>query len=154
MKYALTALLAALAFFVFASMEFHRRKETLNAQAEIHHRIDFDKISPKEFVKILRLPGKVNGDYLEFLDRAPLNWVTEADVKFLMPLLRSTDSCKCLLSPLSSTLYHAGSATMGGYAAELIDSYRNKSRFPQSFFSCPSTSAEKINAIWEWQLHH
>lgn len=115
---------------------------------------DFAQSSPKDLIDLLKNPDnrRAKLNQIVFNDKAPIDWIKKSDLEFLMPLIHSSDTSKCFVSVLSSQACFSNcSATLGGYAIEMITCYRKKVQFPQSFFNCPQTEAQKVKEIEEWR---
>jgi hypothetical protein len=114
--------------------------------------LDFNKLSPKDLILFLKNNRKkVDGkNILSFMDRAPAGWVKKSDLSFLMEQIHSADTCSCLISPLSSQACLRCWSTIGGHAAEMIESYRSNTGYPASFYNCPLVATDKIKELDLW----
>lgn len=114
-------------------------------------RVDFNVITVKEFIELIK-KRKLNDreNSIGYLKNAKVGWVKKSDLDLLIPLIRSTDTCKCVISLLSSSNYPGQYSILGGFAIELINSYRFNVEFPEQLYNCPRTEEEKIKEIERW----
>src|SRR6218665_28183 len=113
---------------------------------------DFAKSTPKDLIALLKANrGTDHSNQVRFLDRAPAGWIKESDIGFLMTVIASSDTVSCFVSPFSSTACYNCYATLGGHAMEMIECYRQNTRFPSSFFNCPRTDPQKVKEITKWR---
>ena len=80
----------------------------------------------------------------------PDDWVKKENIEPLIKLLKSQEKCYCIVNPLSSYSASSESATVGGFAIELINSYRLKKKLSFGLWSCPETDERKANEIIAW----
>jgi hypothetical protein len=114
---------------------------------------DFTKSTPTDLITLLKNKDnrRSKSSQIVFMDRAPIDWIKKSDIKFLMTLIYSHDTSKCFISVFSSTsCFNNCYATIGGQAIEMIECYREKSKFPRSFFNCPNTDLQKVKNIRKW----
>jgi hypothetical protein len=114
---------------------------------------DFAKSTPSDLIELLKNEDRGKGrlNRIAFMDRAPVGWIKKSDIAFLMTLIHSTDTAKCFVSPLSSYACMDCYSTLGGHAIEMIECYRQNTRFPGSFFNCPTTDQQKVKDLAKWR---
>lgn len=115
---------------------------------------NFGKSTPRELIELLKNTDNKRSklNQIVFNDKAPADWIKKSDIGFLMTLIHSSDTAKCFVSVLSSqACFNNCFSTLGGQAIEMIECYREKVRFPRSFFNCPKTDAKKVKEIHEWR---
>lgn len=128
----------------------------LKTKSQINLSINYEKVNfsvtpPRELIELLKNnKGNAHVNYFRYDNNAPDDWISHDDIVFLIPLIRSNDSCKCLISPLSSQMVHNPTSTIGGLALSMIDSYRYQTPFPKSFFNCPRVDLERVKDIENW----
>ena len=77
--------------------------------------------------------------------------ITRADVAKLVDVVYSQQRCRCLVSPLSSYMPQYNEySTLGGIAMDMIDAYRNGTKFPQGMWSCTKTDRTRADEIVQW----
>lgn len=94
---------------------------------------------------------RCNNNLLDlYVDTAGLK-ITRKDVAKLVDIVYSQQRCRCLLSPFSSyrPQYNEYS-TLGGIAMDMIDAYRNGTKFPQGMWSCTKTDRTRADEIVQW----
>jgi hypothetical protein len=114
---------------------------------------DFSKSTPEDLIHLLKNVDRRKSKFhqIAFMDLAPVGWIKKSDIAFLMTMIHSSDTAKCFVSPLSSYACMDCYSTLGGHALEMIDCYRQNTRFPNSFFNCPKTDPQKVKDISKWR---
>ena len=83
------------------------------------------------------------------LDSFPKNWVKKEDIDTLIKLVNSREKCRCFLNPLSSHIPF-DSAEIGGYAARLIESYKEKKKLSFGLYACPKVDWIEADKLVNW----
>jgi hypothetical protein len=112
--------------------------------------IDLTKISVKEYVELLKVKvADRTHPFIVIEKNAPVNWITEKDLEYLISLLDSDEPSHCVMHYYSSH-WPMDKSTIGGQAAELIVSYMLKEEYPHFLTKCSGTGQERNDAIKEW----
>jgi hypothetical protein len=109
----------------------------------------FSKMMPLQFLNILKT-NKNDFMFITVKDTFPDNWVTISDIDTLIKLLKSKDTCMCVVGVYSSYLPFRENANLGGYAIEFIKSYKEKKRLNFALWACPKTNEKEADALMEW----
>lgn len=87
---------------------------------------------------------------LSLVNRAPSTWIQKDELIYLMTLIDSEEPAKCVVSVLASTLPLKETATIGGHAMDLLDTYRLGNKYPSFLTSCPKTDSARKAEIKTW----
>ncbi len=80
----------------------------------------------------------------------PDKWIKTTDIDSLIKLVKSKEKCACLVNPLSSYIPIDSNAELGGYAIDMISSYREGRNFSFSLWTCPKESDQLADSLILW----
>lgn len=124
-------------------------KAEINKQSLPANTVDFEKTTPQKFLELLKISDKKN-KVLYFFKKAPVGWVKKEDIDLLIPLIKSNDTCKCLIAIFSSYAPFGNYSTIGGQVIDMIDSYREKKSFAVNQNYCSKVDMGKVKEIEKW----
>jgi len=130
-------------------------EQTMKEQSEMENEtgelwLNPKNMTPLSFIETVR--KKTNAGDLNVItmfDDFPDNWIKREDIDSLIKLVKSEEKCYCFLNPLSSFI-PSDSATVGGYAIQLITAYRMGERVNFGLYSCPKTNEFEADNIIKW----
>lgn len=109
-----------------------------------------ESMTPLEFLRIMKqLDNYRPFGGVTMLDSFPKNWVKKKDIDTLIKLVHSREKCNCFLNPLSSYI-PKDSADLGGYAIQLIESYKQKKKLTFGLYACPKTNKIEADKLVNW----
>lgn len=77
--------------------------------------------------------------------------ITRTDVAKLVDIVYSQQRCRCLVSYLSSYRPAFNEySTLGGLAMDMIDAYRNGTKYPGTLYSLTKTDSTRADEIVQW----
>ncbi|MHC8948255.1 hypothetical protein [Sphingobacterium hungaricum] len=83
--------------------------------------------------------------------KAPKDWITLSDIDSLVLLIDSEVPAKCTMLTISSLMPTKGdSSTIGGQVMNIIQSYREKTPYPNQLTNCAKTDAVRAQEIKDW----
>ena len=111
-----------------------------------------ENMTPLEFLQTMRRGDSSKSiGFVTISDSFPKNWIKEKDVDTLVKLVNSREKCLCILNPLSSYIPNdSDSADLGGYAFQLIQSYKQKKKLTFGLYACPKTNKIEADKLVDW----
>lgn len=92
----------------------------------------------------------ISGSILDITDNFPDHFVKAKDIDSLLTFVKSKQKCKCALSPLSSYIPFKDTAELGGYAIDLIRSYKIGKKYSIGLYSCPHLDEKEAESLLRW----
>jgi hypothetical protein len=111
-----------------------------------------EHLQVQSYLELLRLDtsNHVLGNILTITDHFPGHFVKAKDIDSLLSLVKSKQKCKCALNPLSSYIPIKDTAELGGFAIDLIKSYKNNKPYSIWLYSCPHADDKEAEALLNW----
>ena len=108
-------------------------------------------LKPFTFLEIMKKKRTTANDFdvIVMIDSFPDNWVRREDIDSLMTLVGSKEKCNCYLNPLSSYIPQ-DNAEVGGFAIELVSSFRQNKKVSFGLYSCPKTNEKEAEELIRW----
>jgi hypothetical protein len=109
-----------------------------------------ESMTPLQFLATIKQKdSSVPLGVLTMLDSFPEDWAKKKDIDTLIKLVNSREKCYCFLNPLSSHIPN-DSADLGGYAIQLIESYKGKKKLSFGLYACPKTNKIQADKLVSW----
>ncbi|PZP50174.1 MAG: hypothetical protein DI598_06155 [Pseudopedobacter saltans] len=143
-------------FLLYFSFVFGQTKDNLTTEKNTTmpgnvFYVDFSTLACRDFIEILKANNPSKTDHLiTTANKAPKNWIQKRDIGFLISLIDSKEPTRCIVENIASTLPFKDSATMGGYAMDLIDAFRLHKTYPFNLTSCPKNDSTRQKTILQW----
>jgi len=139
-----------LACFVFAFQSaLTQTNDSVRAQSDSIPFLSFDSMSATEFFDFIRNHPYNEKKVLTVHGNCKAGWVKEDDVHYLIRFIRSTEKMPCLNHIISSFWPDKGSE-LGGYALDLIMSYRYNSKFFEGLYHCTVSNNSRADEYEQW----
>ena len=128
---------------------------TLMAQTPVNSDaqwLDLNKKTVDEFIEMLPLKegSKPSIWIITVGTQADIGWVNDSDNEMLMELIDNRKMAFCIMQAISSYLPAGETSTIGGVAMDLIDSYRNNSKYPLGLTTCTENNKKRQKEIQKW----
>jgi hypothetical protein len=111
--------------------------------------LSFDTMSASEFFDFIWRHPYLEQKVLTVYGKCEAGWVKEDDVHYLIPHIRSKIKVSCLNHVISSYWPDKGSE-LGGYALDLIMSYRYNTKFFEGLYQCTEGDASRADECEKW----
>lgn len=107
--------------------------------------------SPLDFLRRVRTDNApVDSIMNTFWAIFPKGFVRREHIDSLMLFIGADNGCRCFLSPYSSTIPRRQHADLGGWAIQLIESFKDNKTVTGGLVDCPTTTEERVSAIHNW----
>jgi|GEM_PF-5440113 len=123
--------------------------DSVRAQSDSIPFLSFDDMSATEFFDFIRNHPYRDTKVLTVQGDCKAGWVKEDDVHYLIRFIRSQEKVPCLNHFFSSFWPDKGSE-LGGYALDLIMSYRYNSAFFEGLYHCTVSNNSRADKYEQW----